>query len=132
MKKQIRCGVFETNSSSCHSITMCMKSDYDRWEKDELYLYTGLGLGYTNYNKPKENHFYTREEAIAFVKTNRYVCKDTDWSDEEVVDEILHNTEFFDYEYFWDECCKYYETYEEEMVTPNGENIVAFGYYGHD
>ena len=30
MKKQIRRGVFETNSSSVHSLTMCMESDYDR------------------------------------------------------------------------------------------------------
>lgn len=29
--KQIRKNVFETNSSSTHSITMCMKSDYDKW-----------------------------------------------------------------------------------------------------
>ena len=37
MKRQIRRGVFETNSSSVHSITMCMKSDYDRWVNGELY-----------------------------------------------------------------------------------------------
>ena len=35
MKRQIRRGVFETNSSSTHSITMCMKSDYDRWSNGE-------------------------------------------------------------------------------------------------
>lgn len=34
--KQIRRNVFETNSSSTHSITMCMKSDYDRWVAGEL------------------------------------------------------------------------------------------------
>ena len=36
MKRQIRRGVFETNSSSTHSLTMCMKSDYDRWVAGEL------------------------------------------------------------------------------------------------
>ena len=36
MKKQIRRGVFETNSSSCHSLTMCTQSDYDRWKSGEL------------------------------------------------------------------------------------------------
>lgn len=36
MKRQIRHGVFETNSSSTHSLTMCMKSDYDRWVAGEL------------------------------------------------------------------------------------------------
>lgn len=32
MKRQIIRGVFETNSSSCHSLTMCTQSDYDKWK----------------------------------------------------------------------------------------------------
>lgn len=36
MKKQVRREVFETNSSSVHSITMCSKSDYDKWVAGEL------------------------------------------------------------------------------------------------
>ena len=34
--KQIRRNVFETNSSSAHSITMCMKSEFDKWVAGEL------------------------------------------------------------------------------------------------
>ena len=36
MKRQIRRGIFETNSSSVHSLTMCTQSDYDRWKNGEL------------------------------------------------------------------------------------------------
>lgn len=36
MKRQVRRGVFETNSSSVHSITMCMESDFNKWERGEL------------------------------------------------------------------------------------------------
>jgi hypothetical protein len=36
MKRQIRRGVFETNSSSVHSITLCMESDYEKWKNGEL------------------------------------------------------------------------------------------------
>lgn len=36
MKKSIRFGVFETNSSSTHSLTMCSKEDYQKWENGEL------------------------------------------------------------------------------------------------
>lgn len=39
MKRQVRRGVFETNSSSVHSITMCTKSDYDKWKNGELVWY---------------------------------------------------------------------------------------------
>lgn len=131
MKKQIRRGVYETNSSSCHSITMCMESDYDRWQEGNLYLFTGLGWYYPDNNKPEKNHFYTREEAIEFEKTNKYVREDVNWTDEEEVNEILHENEFYDYEYFLNEYCKNYEDYYETMTTPNGENVVAFGYYGY-
>ena len=33
----IRRNVFETNSSSTHSITMCTQSDFDKWKNGELY-----------------------------------------------------------------------------------------------
>ena len=34
--RQIRRNVFETNSSSTHSITMCMQSDFDKWKAGKL------------------------------------------------------------------------------------------------
>ena len=130
MKRQIRRGVFETNSSSMHAIVMCMESDYDRWQEGNLYLFTGSGWCYPDNNKPEKNHFYTREEAIEFEKTNKYVREDVNWTDEEEVNEILRENEFYDYEYFWNEYCEDYETFEETTTTPNGERVVAFGYYG--
>lgn len=33
MKKQIRYEVFETNSSSVHSLTMCSSDEYEKWGK---------------------------------------------------------------------------------------------------
>ena len=75
--------------------------------------------------------FYTRDEAIAFQKINKYQ-EDVDWNNKETVDKILHENEWFDYDYFWNKYCDYYETYEETMTTPSGDMIVAFGYYGHD
>ncbi len=132
MKRQIRRGVFETNSSSTHSLTMCMASDYDRWEKEKLYLFTGSGYSYPDDNKPEKNHFYTREEAIEFEKTDRFVRKDVNWTDEETVNEILHDNEWYDYAYYWDMYCDCYETFEGRTVTPNGDEVVAFGYYGYN
>lgn len=34
--KQERKGVFETNSSSTHSLTIASQEEYDKWEKGEL------------------------------------------------------------------------------------------------
>lgn len=130
MKRQIRRGTFETNSSSTHAIVMCTESDYDKWKEDNLYIFTGSGWCYPDNNKPEKNHFYTREEAIEFEKTDKYVREDVNWTDEEEVNEILRENEFYDYEYFWNEYCEDYETFEETTTTPNGERVVAFGYYG--
>lgn len=38
---QIRQGVFETNSSSTHSITIASESDFDKWKNGDVYLNDG-------------------------------------------------------------------------------------------
>jgi len=122
MKRQIRRSVFETNSSSTHSITMMMKSDYDRWHKEHLYLYRD-GWGW-EFSKPVENQLYTRDEAVEFAKRNKYY-KDK----EEIDDEILKDIGFISWD---DEGNEYLEGFYEEFTTPSGETIVAFGEYGYD
>ena len=38
MKLQVRTGLFETNSSSTHSLTMCMKEDWEAFKNgDKIY-----------------------------------------------------------------------------------------------
>ena len=48
MKRQIRRGVFETNSSSTHSLTICLKSDYDKWNNGNVFLFKGSGWCYSD------------------------------------------------------------------------------------
>ena len=36
MKRQIRRGVFETNSSSTHSLTICTEEEFNKWKNGEL------------------------------------------------------------------------------------------------
>lgn len=123
MKRQIRHGVFETNSSSTHSLTMMMKSDYERWENENLYLYQGWGFGW-DFNKPIANTLYTRDEVEAFAKKWKYY-DDT----EEIDNETLREMEFISFD---DEGSEYLEGFYEEFTTPSGEVVVAFGEYGYD
>lgn len=123
MKRQIRHSVFETNSSSTHSLTMMMKSDYDRWNNENLYLYDGRGYAW-DFNKPVHMALYTKEEAIKFVKSSRWY-KDG----EEVDNEYLREMDFISSD---DEGSGYLETFYDEFTTPSGETIVAFGEYGYD
>lgn len=37
-RQQIRVGVFETNSSSTHSLTICTKEEYEKFKNSELFL----------------------------------------------------------------------------------------------
>lgn len=124
MKRQIRRGVFETNSSSVHSLTMCSGEEYKKWENGEFL-----------YWKDKDR-FGTREDIVEAMKNKRYswnnkLCyPDVNWEDEDEVDDIFSDEgvqtceEFFDnYEF---------ETFKQHHMTPNGEEVVAFGYYGHD
>lgn len=121
--KQVRHGVFETNSSSTHSLTMMMKSDYERWENENLYLFNGYAYGW-DFNKPVTNRLYTREEAIEFVKNSRYYDPV-----DEISDEYLKEYDFISWD---DEGNEYLESFYEEFTTPSGETIVAFGEYGND
>lgn len=125
MKKQIRRGVFETNSSSVHSITMCSQDEYSKWERGEVYK-SRYGSG----------GFKTRDEIIeelkskAHWKTNEFIYKDVDWNDKEYVDELIKDNEYATEEQFWEDI--EYETFDKTYITPSGETIIAFGYYGED
>lgn len=129
MKRQVRRGVFETNSSSVHILTMCIKSDFDRWSDGETFLYDDNGYGYPSDNKPVYENFYTKEECIAFIKSSRYTPDDDfDWNNEESVEELLEECDFRSYKGYERD----YEWFEDSYITPSGEEIVAFGYYGSD
>lgn len=101
MKRQIRCRIFETNSSSVHSLTMCIKSDFDRWKAGQL--------AWSRYE----------EELVPITDE----IKESMDADER---EFLTHDQFNDYFYIDHETFKY--SYE----TPNGDRVVAFGFYGQD
>lgn len=122
MKRQIRRGVFETNSSSTHSLTMMMKSDYDRWHKEKLYLYEdGYGWGSS---KPVMHNLYTRDEVIKFAQSNKYYK-----NEEYIDDEMIQDMGFISWNYDGNE---YLEGFYKEFKTPSGEVVVAFGEYGYN
>lgn len=120
--KTVRRGVFETNSSSTHSITICTKKEYEDWRCAKVLLDD-------RWNAKKQ--FITREEAIQKLQNvERYdYLKDTNWEDEDVVNEILKEKEIYSFSSYPDDD---YETFYEEYTSPNGDEIVTFGYYGND
>ena len=123
MKRQIRRNVFETNSSSVHSLTMCSGEVYKKWENGEVLYWE------------EKNKFGTREEIIEEMKNMKWrdgtpQYENVDWENEDSVDDIFSDEGIKTCEKYFEN--DWYETYEEKYTTQNGEEVVAFGYYGHD
>ena len=123
MNRQIRRGVFETNSSSVHSITMCSDEQYRKWKSGEILYWKA------------EDKFGTREEIIEKLKTltwyNDGLCyDDVNWDNEDEVNNVFSDEEIKTCEEYFEN--EWFETFEESYTTSNGEKVVAFGYYGHD
>lgn len=96
MKFQIRKGLFETNSSTCHTLTICTEKEFEDFKKGKL--------------------FYDR------------------WRDQLTDEHFNYDTDELNMMY--DDYEEYLEEWEDNFVqrftTPSGDNMVAFGYYGHD
>ena len=120
--RTVRRGTFETNSSSTHSITMCMESDYEKWKNGEMYWH--------RWNDELVSKETVEEE---FLKENTGVSKeDPDFKDK--LEEYLNNDDktYYTYKEFNDYDYIEYETYVDKYNTPNGDTVVAFGYYGQE
>lgn len=129
---QVRHGVFETNSSSTHSITMCMKSEFEVWERGEAYLNDGLWISSCAIDA-KDKKFITKDEAIELI-CNEYCDKSKDYLsnlDKEEFEDVLYEHYIYSWDTFWYRACDWYEGYTNEFTTENGDEVVAFGYYGY-
>lgn len=122
MKVQVRRGVFETNSSSTHSLTMCSKSDYDKWARGEMLLNESYGLGL-------KGDFVTREEAINALIKNGDIEESE--ADEDIINDMLKDAELYTSDE-WDDRNDEYEHFSRTYKTKSGEEVVSFGYYGYN
>lgn len=151
--KTIRYGTFETNSSSTHSITMCMESDYKKFKNGEMYLFDERLI------TPQERDLIIKKEIIEnqieinwedktiTFEGNTVKYKDYDdrkrkieglCTQERINSIIKEEIDNFDeseigiYNYEQYENDEHLETFKKEYITPNGDVIVAFGKYGDD
>ena len=137
MKEQVRRGVFETNSSSTHSITMCLESEYDKWLNGETFLRTiESEFGYYDLDelkRPRKGKFYTKEQVIQFLKLKGYSEEELDFDSKEEMEDFFYEKYFVSVDQYNENKVKgYYEEFEEKYTLGSGENIVAFGYYGYN
>ena len=121
---QIRKNVFETNSSSTHSLVMCTDDEYNKWANGELY-YCMWFPAKADKSLMKESDFYTEEEAKAIC-----TYADIKWDPEEGKTYCQRKEYFITLDEFCD--TDYLEIEEYSYKTPGGETVRAVAKYGYD
>lgn len=109
---QIRQGVFETNSSSTHAISVCLAKDYDDLKAGKAWLNRDLNI------LPIDEAMAKNEELCKYAISHNLDVEDhLDWEGYKSYDDMYSESS--------------YEWYSNRS-TLNGVEVVAFGYYGYD
>ena len=124
---QIRRNVFETNSSSTHSITMCMSSDYDLWRKNKVWFIDRYDAKFFPWNALID---YITKNHIVEAEDIQTLKEHYDRDDMETVEDMLADYEIYTYNSWCDKRHPEFERFTDKFTTPSGETVVSFGYYG--
>lgn len=139
MKRQIRFGVFETNSSSTHSLQICTKDEFNRWVNGELLLdsyndnfVTADSIKtLTEYEKKNVKEWYDKRRQKYWKSWDELTEEEHEELYKEELDRKLSDSYRYkthnDYMYYGD-----LETFTQSYTSPSGDELVAFGYYGYD
>ena len=120
MKMTIRRGVFETNSSSVHVLTLTNKDEYVKFENGELFFDRwGCELITKEAYLKDCKTLSPAEKQEILEATGEKLCELTDG-------------ELYDVDTYYNELVRYYETFCDTYKAKNGEEIIAFGYYGYE
>ena len=119
MKIQIRTGLFETNSSSTHALTVCSESTYEDWKAGKCYYDTWdkeivsveKAYEWKGFERDKKSELYDKR-FLTYDEYNKYII---DGFEDE------NGWWYGDYDYI-----------EKTLITENGDKVIAFGYYGQD
>lgn len=118
---QIRQNIFETNSSSVHTLTITDNDTYEKWLNKELLYIDEDDYWYlenTDFDSEKEN-FVSKERAIDLY--------------EQIVEDEYHPNfeEVFKTYSQWLYSFEELYHYKTDYTTKNGEKIVIFGKHGY-
>lgn len=135
---QIRQGVFETNSSSTHSMCICTEEEFANfngnkamWDKNTGKIVPTNKITHNYVQRAKE--YYTKQQT-SFMK---------DWDSLSPESQLEFIVSQFDQSYagdwlfegktFYKDWGREYNTFENHFETPSGDQMVAFGEYSdHD
>lgn len=142
---QIRAGVFETNSSSTHSLNICKKNEYVEWTTNPDIVF--LGESWSSTFSPKNfdgRRFVTRQEVVdKAIQWNKEHPDKTPYG--ETIEDFFGDTSGSSWHkssYALDESIYTYEDWEYNLdglesynysyTSEHGDEIEIFGAYGYD
>lgn len=122
---KIRYGVFETNSSSVHSLCIAQNDEIEKLKSGELLV---------NLSWRKGNYLISYEEALQELikELKEYGHNDLVIVNNGNKEEIYHLMYEYNIAEQFDRYleAEYLESYEEEFITKNGDRVLIFGRYG--
>ena len=147
----IRHNIFETNSSSTHSITMCSEDEYTNWKKGLLWYCPETSEFYNEVERLNflklsvlrqrcEYNYSVKPRTITYktftlpenMKLNEFLMPFLDDVSNNEAEEYAEDTSSFEIPLTFDQYTDMleYEDFESEYITKSGEKVIAFGYYG--
>lgn len=136
MKRQIRRGVYETNSSSTHSLTMCSEEEFEQWKNGKLLFDEWGSESFVKVNSLSDDDKKYAEQDYENYKDEF----SKDWSDLSESAKEKYYTKYAKKNNIVDDDAKTYEewqcdnleTFVNRYTSKSGDKIVAFGKYGYD
>lgn len=133
---QIRNGVFETNSSSTHSLCICTEEDFEKFKRNEVLWDKYVDMLVPNdispeYIKRAKEYYQSQQDSymkdwdeLSEEDQLNFVIREFDES--ESGDWILRSKVLFSN---WGDNL---ETFKEHFTTPSGDKMIVFGEFGYD
>jgi hypothetical protein len=134
--KQVRMGVFETNSSSTHSLVMCNELDFEDFKSNKKFIFDSY-----SYRKRCEKEdiqckkLFTIEELVKLpevrlkeelLKVLMRLLNGEELNDD--IEDALGEWSIKTYTAFGENL----EYFEDSFISVNGDKVIAFGEYGYD
>lgn len=137
--RQVRRGVFETNSSSTHSLTICTQEEFDKWLRGEVMFDTydeklvKVNITMSDADKKFAQEYYDDQKKTFWKSWDQLSTEEIEaWYEKYLTD--YDKLDAYRYQtrnkFLYDGSGL--ESFTQHYTSPSGDKLVAFGKYGYN